>query len=145
MIESAAIVPLVFGILVLVASLISLKLGISVAIIEIILGAISGQFGLQPQEWMTYLAGFGGILLTFLAGTEIDTNMMKQKFKASFLIGFFSFLMPFLGVAAYTYFVAHWNIQAAFWRELPSQRPLWLWSIPYWLKLGFLNLQWAKC
>lgn len=113
MIESAAIVPLVFGILVLVASLISLKLGLSVAIIEIILGAISGQFGLQPQEWMTYLAGFGGILLTFLAGTEIDTNMMKQKFKASFLIGFFSFLMPFLGVAAYTYFVAHWNIQAA--------------------------------
>jgi Kef-type K+ transport system membrane component KefB len=113
MIESVAIVPVVFGVLVLVASLISLKLGLSVAIIEIILGAISGQFGLQPQEWMTYLAGFGGILLTFLAGTEIDTDLMKQKFKASFLIGFFSFLLPFLGVAAYTYFVVHWNIQAA--------------------------------
>jgi Kef-type K+ transport system membrane component KefB len=113
MIESVAIVPLVFGALVLIASLISLKLGLSVAIIEIILGAISGQFGLQTQEWMTYLAGFGGILLTFLAGTEIDTDMMRQKFKASFLIGFFSFLMPFLGVAAYTYFVAHWSIQAS--------------------------------
>jgi Kef-type K+ transport system membrane component KefB len=113
MIESIAVVPLVFGALVLIASLISLKLGLSVAIIEIILGAISGQFGLEPHEWMTYLAGFGGILLTFLAGTEIDTDLMKQKFKASFLIGFFSFLMPFLGVAAYTYFVAHWSIQAS--------------------------------
>lgn len=113
MIESTTLVPVIFGVLVLVASLISLKLGLSVAIIEIILGAISGQFGLETQEWMIYLAGFGGILLTFLAGTEIDTDMMKQKFKASFLIGFFSFLMPFLGVAAYTYFVAHWSIQAS--------------------------------
>jgi Kef-type K+ transport system membrane component KefB len=113
MIESTTLVPVIFGVLVLVASLISLKLGLSVAIIEIILGAISGQFGLETQEWMTYLAGFGGILLTFLAGTEIDTDMMKRKFKASFLIGFFSFLMPFLGVAAYTYFVAHWSIPAS--------------------------------
>jgi Kef-type K+ transport system membrane component KefB len=113
MIESVAVVPLVFGALVLVASLISLKLGLSVAIVEIILGAVSGQFGLQTQDWMAYLSGFGGILLTFLAGTEIDTDLMKEKFKASFLIGFFSFLLPFLGVAAYTYFVAHWNIRAA--------------------------------
>jgi Kef-type K+ transport system membrane component KefB len=113
MIESTSLIPLLFGALVLVASLISLKLGISVAIVEIILGAISGQFGLQSQDWMTYLAGFGGILLTFLAGSEIDTGLMKQKFKASFLIGFFSFLLPFLGVAAFTYFVSHWSIRAA--------------------------------
>jgi Kef-type K+ transport system membrane component KefB len=113
MIESTAVVPLIFGALVLVASLISLKLGLSVAIIEIILGAVSGQFGLPTQDWMTYLAGFGGILLTFLAGTEIDTDLMKKKFKASFLIGFFSFLLPFLGVAVYTYFVAHWDVRAA--------------------------------
>ena len=101
------------GIIVLVASLVSLKLGISVAIIEILLGAIGGQFGLQTQDWVTYLAGFGGILLTFLAGTEIDTDLMKENFKGSFLIGFSSFLLPFLGVAAYTYFVAHWTVQAA--------------------------------
>jgi len=62
---------------------------------------------------MTYLAGFGGILLTFLAGTEIDTDLMKENFKASFLIGFFSFLLPFLGVATYTYFAARWDLKAA--------------------------------
>ncbi len=106
-------IPLAMGILILLASLISLKLGLSVAIIEILLGAVGGSLGLHTQDWMTYLAGFGGITLTFLAGTEIDTRMMKEKFKESFLIGFFSFLAPFIVVAAYTYFVAHWSLQAS--------------------------------
>jgi Kef-type K+ transport system membrane component KefB len=107
------IIPLAMGIIVLLASLISLKLGLSVAIIEILLGAVGGSIGLHTQDWMTYLAGFGGITLTFLAGTEIDTRLMKEKFKESFLIGFFSFLAPFAVVAAYTYFIAHWSLQAS--------------------------------
>lgn len=110
---SDGIIPLVMGIIVLVASLISLRLGISVAIIEILLGAVGGSLGLHMQDWMVYLAGFGGITLTFLAGTEIDTAMMREKFKESFLIGFLSFLAPFVAVAAYTYFVAHWSLQAS--------------------------------
>ena len=110
---SDSIIPLVMGVIVLVASLISLKLGLSVAIIEILLGAVGGSFGLHMQDWMTYLASFGGITLTFLAGTEIDTKLMKEKFKESFLIGFFSFLAPFVVVAGYAYFVAHWSLQAS--------------------------------
>jgi len=101
------------GVLVFVSSLLSLKLGLSVAIIEILLGAIGGYFGLKPEEWMTYLAGFGGILLTYLAGTEIDTRLMREKFKESMLIGGFSFLCPFLGVFLYTYYVADWPLKAA--------------------------------
>src|SRR4030067_2299064 len=107
------IIPLVLGMIVLIASLISLKFGLSVAIIEILLGAVGGSLGLHMQDWMVYLASFGGITLTFLAGTEIDTGLMKEKFKESFLIGFLSFLAPFLVVAAYTYFVAHWSLQAS--------------------------------
>src|SRR4030042_5101423 len=98
---SDSLIPLVMGFIVLVASLVSLKLGLSVAIIEILLGAIAGSFGLHIQDWMTYLAGFGGIILTFLAGTEIDTGLMRDKFKESFLIGVFSFLAPFVVVAGY--------------------------------------------
>ena len=109
----ADLVPLVVGGLIFVSSLLSLKLGLSVAIIEILLGAIGGYFGLKPEEWMTYLAGFGGILLTYLAGTEIDTRLMREKFKESMLIGGFSFLVPFLGIFLYTYFVAGWSLQAA--------------------------------
>ena len=110
---NADVIPLVVGGLVFLSSLISLKLGLSVAIIEILLGAAAGNLGLHPEEWMTYMAGFGGIILTFLAGTEIDTRLMKEKFKASFLIGMLSFLLPFAAVFLYTYFVAGWTYKAS--------------------------------
>ena len=105
--------PLIVGILIFVSSLISLKLGLSVAIIEITLGALSGNLGLEAQPWMTYLATFGGILLTFLAGTEIDTRLMRAKFKESFLIGALSFLLPFAGVSAFTYYVSGWGVNSS--------------------------------
>ncbi len=105
---------LILIIVILLSSLISLRLGMAVAIIELILGAIFGNLGiLQASDWMTLLATFGGILLTFMAGTEIDTHVMREKYKESFLIGFFSFLGPFIVVSLFTYFVAGWNIQAA--------------------------------
>lgn len=106
-------IPLVVGGLVLIASLISLRLGLSVAIIEILIGAISGNLGLETEEWMMYLANFGGIILTFLAGTEIDTKIMRDNFRESFLIGSFSFLAPFVGVFLYTRYVSEWSLQAS--------------------------------
>jgi Kef-type K+ transport system membrane component KefB len=109
----ADVLPLIIGGLVFLASLISLKLGLSVAIIEIILGAVAGNAGLRPEEWMIYMASFGGVILTFLAGTEIDTRLMKDKFKESFLIGILSFLVPFAAVFLYAYFAAGWSYQAA--------------------------------
>jgi len=109
----ADIVPLIVGLLVLLASLVSLWLGLSVAIIEITLGAIAGNLGLQTEEWMTYMATFGGILLTYLAGTEIDTRLMKEKFKESFLIGAFSFFAPFIGVFLFAYYIVGWNINSS--------------------------------
>lgn len=105
--------PLMVGLLIFIASLISLRLGLSVAIIEIFLGAVAGNLGVRSEEWMTYLAGFGGILLTFLAGTEIDTRLMREKFKESFLIGFFSFLIPFAGVFLFVYTVTGWSLKAS--------------------------------
>lgn len=104
---------LVTGILVFISSLISLRAGLSVAVIEILLGVIAGNLGVQPDDWMLYLASFGGILLTFLAGTEIDTKLMKERFKESFLIGIFSFLTPFTGVLLYTYYIAGWSLSAS--------------------------------
>ncbi len=104
---------LVAGVLVFISSLISLRFGLSVAIIEILLGAIAGNLGVQPDDWMLYLASFGGILLTFLAGTEIDTKLMKERFKESFLIGLFSFLLPFVVIFLYTYHIAGWNFSAS--------------------------------
>jgi len=103
--------PLFVGILVFFSSLLSLRLGLSVAIIEIVLGTVAGNLGMHPTEWMQYLAGFGGIILTFLAGTEIDTKVMKESFKESFLIGGFSFLAPFAVVVLSARFFLHWEIR----------------------------------
>jgi Kef-type K+ transport system membrane component KefB len=106
-------IPLAVGLLVFLASIISLRLGLSVTIIEIFLGAIAGNLGLKAEEWMLYVAQFGGIILTYLAGTEIDTRLLKDKFKESFLIGFFSFLIPFVATFFFTFYVSGWSYKAS--------------------------------
>ena len=54
--------------LALLASLISIRVGISVALIEIVVAAVAGNLlVLQITDWVNFLAGFGAILLTFLA------------------------------------------------------------------------------
>lgn len=89
------------------ASLISIRVAISVALIEIVLGSVAGNLvGLQITDWVNFLAGFGAILLTFLAGTEIDPRIVRKHFWSSTTIGVVGFFAPYLGVLAY----AHWGI-----------------------------------
>ena len=106
-------IPLAVGLLVFLSSIISLRLGLSVAIIEIFLGAIAGNLGLKTEDWMIYIAQFGGIILTYLAGTEIDIRLFREKFKESFLIGFFSFLIPFIAAFLFTFYITGWSYKAA--------------------------------
>lgn len=107
------IIPLIAGLIIFASSLISLKLGLSVAVIEISIGVIAGNLGLRAEEWMVYFAGFGGIVLTFLAGAEVDTKLFREKFKESFFIGFFSFLAPFACAFLFAYFVTGWSLPAS--------------------------------
>ncbi len=98
----------------LLASLISIRIGISVALIEIVLGVLAGNFlHFQTNTWIDFLASFGSILLTFLAGTEIEPEAFRKHLKPSLLIGGISFLLPFVGAMAFTFFVIHWNLHAA--------------------------------
>lgn len=100
--------------LALAATLLSLRIAISIALLEIMVGVIGGNFlPLQRTEWVNFLAGFGAILLTFLAGAEVEPEVFKKKFKESFGIGFLSFLMPFLGAMAYAYYVGGWTFPQA--------------------------------
>lgn len=76
------------GALILVASMVSVELGISVAILEILFGVIGGNFlGLHSTPWLDFLAAFASIVLTFLAGAEVDPDLMREKLKESLLIG----------------------------------------------------------
>jgi Kef-type K+ transport system membrane component KefB len=100
--------------LALIATLLSLRIAISVALLEIMIGVLGGNFlPLERTEWVNFLAGFGSILLTFLAGAEVDPVVLKKKFKESFAIGAVSFLGPFIGVAAFAYYVGGWSLHQA--------------------------------
>ncbi|MCL4504020.1 MAG: cation:proton antiporter [Deltaproteobacteria bacterium] len=98
----------------LAASLISIRTGISVALVEIFLGTLAGNFlGFHSAPWIDVLAAFGSMMLTFLAGAEIDPASFKKHLKPSLVIGFVSFLFPFLGAMAFAYYVTGWDLQAA--------------------------------
>lgn len=95
--------------LALLASLVSIRVAISVALIEIVVGAIAGNtVGLHITDWVNFLAGFGAIMLTFLAGTEIDPRIVKKHFWSSMTIGAMGFFAPYLGVLAYAHWGAGW-------------------------------------
>lgn len=102
------------ALLIFLASIISVEAALSAAIIEIAAGVLAGNFlGLHSAPWMDFVAGFGGILLTFLAGAEVDPAILKSKFKESMLIGGFSFLAPYLAAIGYCYWVAGWTWEAS--------------------------------
>jgi len=110
----ATYAAVVVALLIFLASVVSVEVALSAAIIEIAAGVIAGNFlGLHPAPWMDFLASFGGILLTFLAGAEVDPQLLKDKFKESLLIGGLSFLVPYLAAVAYCYWVAHWTWEAS--------------------------------
>jgi Kef-type K+ transport system membrane component KefB len=95
--------------LALLASIISIRIAVSVALIEIVVGAIAGNvIGLEFTQWVNFLAGFGAIMLTFLASTEIDPDVVKRKFWPSMSIGVMGFMAPYLGVLLYAHFVEGW-------------------------------------
>jgi len=100
--------------LALIATLLSVRIAISIALLEIMVGVIGGNFlPLQRTEWVNFLAGFGSILLTFLAGAEVEPHILRKKFKESIGIGFLSFLMPFLGAMGYAYYIGGWTFPQA--------------------------------
>ena len=100
--------------LALAASLISIRFGLSVALAEILVGVVGGNaFGLETTPWIDFLASFGAILLTFLAGAEIDPASFRQNLKSSLAIGAVGFIAPFLGVWLLAYYVIGWDLRSA--------------------------------
>jgi Kef-type K+ transport system membrane component KefB len=100
--------------LILVASIASVELGVTVALIELTLGVAAGNlFDLHSQEWLDFLAAFASIVLTFLAGMEVDPAYLRRRAKASFGIGVASFIGPFVVAACAAYFALDWSGRAS--------------------------------
>ena len=105
--------------LALIASLLSIWLRVSTALSEIvvgtiaqlIIGALIGSSVLGTDEsWIKFLSGIGAIVLTFLAGAELDPAVFMLKWKEAVMIGLASFLLPFLGCAAAAHYLLGWEI-----------------------------------
>src|SRR5216684_467990 len=104
----------VFAAVVLIASVVSVELGVTVALLELTLGVAAGNlFHLQSQEWLDFIAKFASIVLTFLAGMEVDPSYMRRRLGASVGIGFISFFGPFVVASAVAHVLLDWSTRAS--------------------------------
>jgi glutathione-regulated potassium-efflux system ancillary protein KefC len=105
--------------LALIATLIAIWLRMSTALSEIVVGTVAqlvigaafARGGLLGNtEWITFLAGTGAIVLTFLAGAELDPTIFRTKWRESLVIGLAGFFGPFFGCTLIAHFLLHWAI-----------------------------------
>jgi Kef-type K+ transport system membrane component KefB len=138
MLENIWFIAAVWMGLALFASLISIRAGISVALVEILVGVVAGNVTvgleggtlhisiaaaggsaghlhhvLQSTEWTNFLTLLGSGVLTFLAGAEIDPASLKANWRASLLIGALSFAIPFVAAWLFAQFVFGWPLHQA--------------------------------
>ena len=121
MTETWALAALWLG-LALAATLLSIWLRIATALSEIvvgtiaqlIIGALIGTAGLGSSEaWIKFLSGTGAIVLTFLAGAELDPKVFRAKWKEAGAVGLASFFAPFLGCTAAARWLLGWDPMAS--------------------------------
>jgi Kef-type K+ transport system membrane component KefB len=105
--------------LALIATPLSIWLRIATALSEIVvgtiaqlvIGAVIGAALLGTDEtWIKFLSGTGAIVLTFLAGAELDPDVFRAKWKEAGAIGFVSFLAPFVGCALAARYGLGWEL-----------------------------------
>jgi glutathione-regulated potassium-efflux system ancillary protein KefC len=106
----------------LLSTIIANRLKISNALMEIIIGAIIGFIAFRinltdrlslDADWMKFLAGVAAIMLTFLAGSELNPDSLKSKFKEITTVGLVGFFSPFIGATLIAYFLLHWELRAS--------------------------------
>ena len=108
--------------LAVVSALIAYHLRVAIALVEICVGvtvaAVATYFGKLDSlgsnlEWLKFLASSGAVLLTFLAGAELEPEVIRRKLTEVTVVGLVGFFAPFLGCAAIAYYLLGWNPQAS--------------------------------
>jgi Kef-type K+ transport system membrane component KefB len=116
-----AVAAVWFG-LALIATFLGSRLKVSLALMEILVGMVAaaiinrfigpGAMG-ADLPWLKFLANTGAILLTFLAGAELEPVVMRKKWKEVSIIGAVGFFAPFLGCAAIARFALGWSTESS--------------------------------
>jgi Kef-type K+ transport system membrane component KefB len=104
--------------LALIATLLAIWFRVSTALTEIVVGT-AAQFILgylfgadvlgTNEAWVKFLAGLAAIVLTFLAGAELDPVVFRRNWKEASTVGLVSFFAPFFGCAAVARWVLGWG------------------------------------
>lgn len=108
--------------LALIATFLASRFKVSGALMEILVGiaaaaAIGRYFGAETMganlAWVKFLASIGAVILTFLAGAELEPAVMRRKWKEVTVVGLVGFFAPFLGCAAVARWVLGWSAQSS--------------------------------
>jgi len=99
---------------ILIASMISVEIGLAVALIELVAGVVVGNaFSLDVPNWLAFIGSFAGVVLTFQAGAEVDVPQFKREWRPSLAIGLSSFFAPFVVAGLVAYYGLGWNHRQA--------------------------------
>lgn len=108
--------------LALLAALIAGRLKVASSLMELIIGIFASflvlklfnldSFG-SDEQFIEFLAVLGTILITFLAGAELNPKVVKIKLKEACILGIGGFLLPFLACSSVTYFYLNWSYKAS--------------------------------
>ncbi len=120
--EQAFAIATLWLALAVVSAIIAYHLKLAIALVEICVGVIAaavvtylGKPDLlgTNNEWLKFLASSGAVLLTFLAGAELQPEMIRAKMKEVTVVGLVGFFSPFLGCAALAYYLLGWDLRAS--------------------------------
>lgn len=107
-------VAAVWMLLAAISALLAIRFKIAAALVEIVIGVVAGNFlGLHTNAWIDFVAGFGSILLTYLAGAEIDPTVLRAQLVPATTLGAVSFAAPFIAAGLFAFYAAHWSLEAA--------------------------------
>ena len=121
MTETWALAALWLG-LALTATLVSIWLRVATALSEIVIGTIAqliigALIGTAvigaDQAWIKFLSGTGAIVLTFLAGAELDPQVFRVKWREATGLGLVGFFAPFFGCAALAHWILGWTVPSS--------------------------------
>lgn len=120
--ESIFVTATLWLALAVLSALIASSLRVSIALVEICVGVVIAAgadfFGLgdvltADSEWVKFLAASGAVVLTFLAGAELDPAVVRRKLTEVTVVGLVGFMSPFLGCAAVAHYLLGWDTNAS--------------------------------
>jgi Kef-type K+ transport system membrane component KefB len=101
---------LLLAIAIPIASMVSVEIALSAALLELAGGVIVGNvFTVTVPDWLTFIGSFAGVVLTFLAGAEVDVPQLRREWRASASIGVVSFGAPFVVALVACHWLAGWS------------------------------------